>query len=210
MAAWLLTAAVVTGCGSEVASREEVLTDLVDQAIVPAYERMATSARGLEHAAAALCDAVQSGASPDDALAGLDEARAALSDSVARWSVTEAMWLGPVMERRSWAVIDWPVNADEIEALIADGEPIDAERLAMRIGADQRGLRAVEHILGTAADTRRHRNSRHRHHRHGHSRRHRHRHHRHGHSRHRRWDSRRFERPASLRLPDGCHRGDSR
>jgi predicted lipoprotein len=58
------------------------------------------------------------------------------------------MWVGPVMERRSWAVIDWPIVVDEIEALIADpATELDPDWLARHIGADQRGLGAVEYIL---------------------------------------------------------------
>ena len=162
LAAWTLTAATMAGCGSSdnyngnnsdssSISRGDALTDLAAEAIVPAYERMATSARGLQRAAEALCDATQSGTSRDIVQARLDKARAALADTLTHWSFLEAMWTGPVMHRRSWAVIDWPVDTEEIETLIADSEPIDTERLALRIGADQRGLRAVEHILSTAA-----------------------------------------------------------
>ena len=155
LVAWMLAAVTTVGCGSGdgngSVSRGDVLTDLAAEAIVPAYERMTTSAHGLLQTAEALCDAARSGIPLDTVLVRLGEARAALADTLARWSFLEAMWTGPVMDRRSWAVIDWPVDTDEIEALIADGEPIDIERLALRIGADQRGLRAVEHILGIAA-----------------------------------------------------------
>ena len=87
--------------------------------------------------------------SPD----ALRDARDALVDARAVWSYSEPMWVGPVMERRSWAVIDWPIVTDEIEELIADTSiELDNERLSRRIGADQRGLGAVEYILGDPAD----------------------------------------------------------
>ena len=151
---WLVVATAAGGCsGSATVSRSEVLADLARDTISPAYEHMATSARDLQHAAEALCEAVQSDASSDDALSRLDDTRDALSDSLAQWSFLEAMWVGPVMDRRSWSVIDWPVDTSEIETLIADDEPIDLDRLSFRIGADQRGLRAVDHILNSTTTT---------------------------------------------------------
>ena len=109
--------------------------------IVPAYERLAVSTEALAGATAELCSTLN-----PDALAA---ARRALEQARADWSYSEAVWVGPVMERRSWAVIDWPVSAAEIEELIADSSvEIDYDRLARRIGADQRGLGAVDYLLG--------------------------------------------------------------
>lgn len=129
------------GCGAGTPDRAEVLEDLADEVIVPAYERLAVSTEALAGATAELCS------TPDpDALAA---ARRALEQARADWSYSEAVWVGPVMERRSWAVIDWPISAAEIEELIADSSvEIDYDRLARRIGADQRGLGAVDYLLG--------------------------------------------------------------
>ena len=129
------------GCGTGTPDRAEVLEDLADEVIVPAYERLAVSTEALAGATAELCSSLD-----PDALAA---ARRALEQARADWSYSEAVWVGPVMERRSWAVIDWPVSAAEIEELIADSSvEIDYDRLARRIGADQRGLGAVDYLLG--------------------------------------------------------------
>ena len=129
------------GCGAGTPDRAEVLEDLADEVIVPAYERLAVSTEALAGATAELCSTLD-----PDALA---TARRALEQARADWSYSEAVWVGPVMERRSWAVIDWPISAAEIEELIADSSvEIDYDRLARRIGADQRGLGAVDYLLG--------------------------------------------------------------
>lgn len=134
-------AAAAAGCGAGTPGRADVLGDLADEVIVPAYERLATSTEALAAAAAELCSTLD----PDD----LAAARRALEEARADWSYSEAMWVGPVMERRSWAVIDWPISPAEIEDLIADtAVEIDYDRLARRIGADQRGLGAVDYLLG--------------------------------------------------------------
>ncbi len=136
---------VAAGCGGGPPARGDVLADLVDDAMVPAYELLAAETAELAAATTGLCDAL----TPSDLVA----ARGALVDARAVWSYTEPMWVGPVMERRSWAVVDWPIARDEIEALIADTTiELDAERLGRRIGADQRGLGAVEYILGRSGD----------------------------------------------------------
>ena len=134
-------AATAAGCGAGTPDRADVLGDLADEVIAPAYERLAASTEALAGATAELCSTLD----PDDWAA----ASRALEESRADWSYSEAMWVGPVMERRSWAVIDWPISPAEIEDLIADtAVEIDYDRLARRIGADQRGLGAVDYLLG--------------------------------------------------------------
>ena len=121
--------------------RAEVLAALGEAAIVPAYETFATAGADLDAAATSLC------AGPDGA--GVERAAAALAGARAAWKRSEAMWLGPVMDRRSPGVVDWPVDPDGIEEVVGDGEPLDEERIRSQLGADQRGLGAVELVLGT-------------------------------------------------------------
>ena len=133
------------GCGAGEPSRSDVLADLADQTIVRAYQQFAADASALQDAIEVLC-------SEPTGTAVID-ARVALGSARRSWSFSEAMWVGPVMERRSWAVIRWPVAADEIEALIADQSLVlDVDRLANRIGADQRGLGALEYMLHSSDD----------------------------------------------------------
>ena len=137
-AACLLLAAA---CGSG-PDRPSVLADLANEAIIPAYQQFDAAAADLHAAAERLCDA------PSEA--ALTDARRALAEARGTWSFSEAMWVGPVMDRRSWAVVRWPIAVDEIEELIADASlGLDRDRIANRIGADQRGLGAVEHTLHT-------------------------------------------------------------
>ncbi len=136
----------LSSCGEDAPDRAEVLTELADNTIVPSLEALVADTDELETATMALCE------SPS--IATLDAAHAALAEARGTWSVSEAMWVGPVMERRSWAVIDWPIDAADVEALIADESvELDIERLSRRIAADQRGMGAIEYILGSPADT---------------------------------------------------------
>ena len=133
------------GCGAGQPSRSDVLADLADQTIVPAYQQF-------EEDASALRDAVEVLCSEPTGTAVID-ARVALGSARRSWSFSEAMQVGPVMERRSWAVVRWPVAVDEIEALIADRSLVlDIDRLSNRIGADQRGLGALEYMLHVGGD----------------------------------------------------------
>ncbi|WP_420444638.1 imelysin family protein [Candidatus Poriferisodalis sp.] len=64
------------------------------------------------------------------------------------WSYTAAMQIDSVTERRSWAVIDWPISTDDITSLLLDeSKDLTPERIGKRSGADQRGLGAAEHLL---------------------------------------------------------------
>ena len=130
-------------CGSpEPPSRPEVLAALADEAIIPAYEDARQALGDLARASQQLC------AAPDEARHA--DARLALAVARRSWKATEAMWVGPVMDRRSWALIDWPPNEDEIRELIDDisGPVIDAGYVQQYVGADQRGLGTAELLLG--------------------------------------------------------------
>ena len=130
---------LATACGGG-PDRPGVLADLADEIVIPAYEKFQADAGALSTAANRLCSDPSDGA--------LSDARAALTGARSSWSYLESMRVGPVMDRRSWAVVRWPIAVDEIEDLISDPSiELDRDRLANRIGADQRGLGAVEHVL---------------------------------------------------------------
>ena len=170
--AGIVLVAGIAACGDSSPSREDVLSDLADEVIVPAYEDFLQASTGLADAVNDLC-AIVSGASSastatDDmtdsatssqaanteasataegSLSSVYDALAATRDS---WSFSEAMWVGPVMDRRSRALIDWEIDAEQIDARIADTSfALTAENLATRVGADERGLGAAEYILGS-------------------------------------------------------------
>lgn len=128
------------GCSDSPPERSEVLADLADQVIIPAYEQFELDAKALHNSVVDLC------ASPDEE--SLSQARDTLKKTRSSWSHLEAMGVGPAMDRRSRAVVRWPVAVDEIEQLIADEAVVlDFDRFANRVGADQRGLGAVEYLL---------------------------------------------------------------
>jgi uncharacterized protein len=133
--------AVGNGCGSDAPDRSEVVGVLADSVAVSAYRQFAGLVAELSTATTQLCD--------EPSAADLADARTVLADARSEWRQTEAVWVGPVMDRRSWALIDWPIAPDDIDALLADGSvgPLDASFLASRVGATQRGLGAIEYIL---------------------------------------------------------------
>lgn len=142
-------ALVASACGSAPPDRSEVLGDLARAGIVVAYERAADAALELRHAVGGLCGG--GSAEPRD----LTEALEVLARTRSAWLRTEAVWVGPVMERRSWALVDWPVDVDGIEqAIVDESVSTDAEDLATRVGADMRGLRTVEYLLGPVGNER--------------------------------------------------------
>lgn len=133
-------ALLASACGSADADRGDALESAAMQTIVAAYEGFAADAGALDEAAVGFC--------ADPSLESMSAVGSATADAHASWAFTESMWIGPVMDRRSWAVIDWPIAEDEIDELLADTTiDLDAERIGQRIGADQRGLGAIEHLL---------------------------------------------------------------
>jgi uncharacterized protein len=132
----------VTSCGGDDGpDRAEVIGALADSVAVPTFQQFASLAVELHDSTTKLCQA--------PSMATVVDARTALADTRVIWRRSEAVWVGPVMERRSWSLIDWPVAADDIEALLADTDmgPLDAAFLATSVGAPLRGLGAMEYIL---------------------------------------------------------------
>jgi uncharacterized protein len=130
------------GCGGDDGpDRAEVIVALADSIAIPAFQQFASLAGELHLSTSQLC------ASPS--MATLVDARTVLADTRVVWRRSEAVWVGPVMDRRSWSLIDWPVEPDAIEALLADTTmgPLDAQFLATSVGAPVRGLGAIEYLL---------------------------------------------------------------
>ena len=146
--AGMLLATVAAACGDSPPSRQDVLGDLTDEVIIPAYDSFLTASSSLAEAVSDLCLLLSS--SDTSAEGALNSVYDALEASRSDWSFSEAMWVGPVMERRSRAVIDWDIDAEQIEVRIADTSfAMTADNLATRVGADERGLSAVEYVVGS-------------------------------------------------------------
>ena len=145
--AGVLLATVVAACGDSPPSRQDVLGDLADEVIIPAYDNFLNSSSSLAESVSNLCLTLSGSDATEGALSSVHDA---LEAARANWSFSEAMWVGPVMERRSRAVIDWDIDAEQIEARIADTSfALTADNLAGRVGADERGLSAVEYVVGS-------------------------------------------------------------
>ena len=133
-------AILMAACTSEAPSDQEVLTSLTDEVVVPAYQAVASDTAWLDHEVKKLCEG------PTDSL--LEAARQAWRSARESWMRSEAMWFGPVMDRRSLGLVDWsPTDASGVESLIAEETPIPVEALRDAVSSNRRGFGAIEHIL---------------------------------------------------------------
>ena len=121
-------------------SRQQVLTSLSDDLIVPRYQEVAREMDGLNVALVNLC------ANPGAET--LATARTAWREARAPWMRSQAMWFGPVMDRRSRSLVDWsPVDPERIEATLAKRESVSANDVREFFGSTQRGLGAIEYMI---------------------------------------------------------------
>lgn len=131
----------MVGCAQQPPpTKQEVLTSLADDLITPRFQQVAQEMADLSVALAALCD---NGGSSE-----LDAARAAWREARVPWMRSQAMWFGPVMDRRSRSVVDWwPVDPERIEKLLAERETIATGDVREFFASTQRGLGAIEYVL---------------------------------------------------------------
>ena len=136
----LLTVAALIACApANAPAHEDVLTSATTNLILPRYEALAAAMNNLNATAGTLCAA--------PAQSALDDVRQAWRDARAQWLRSQALWFGPVMERRSRSLVDWaPVEPDAIEERIQGGAiaPSDAREF---LPSTQRGLGAIEYLL---------------------------------------------------------------
>jgi predicted lipoprotein len=134
-------AMLTSACGGdEEVDRRAVLASLADAVFVPHFQALADDGGALD---ATLRDLVAR-RSPE----ALADARAAWRAARSAWTRTEAMWFGPVMDRRSRSLLGWwPIDTDRINAAIAERETVTAMDVGERFASTQRGLGAVEYLL---------------------------------------------------------------
>lgn len=137
----LVCAVAVSACGDDGPSRADVLGSYADDVAKPAYDAFAAAAGDLAARVAAACDDPTT-EQVDGALDDVDALRLA-------WMRTRAMSSGPAMDRRSDALIDWPIRAADVETFVASAEPgsITPEVVAKNVGADTRGLTALRFVF---------------------------------------------------------------
>ena len=121
-------------------SRSEVLVSATDTLIVPRFREVARKMGALQTSLNKLCD------SPSRER--LDEARDAWRQARVPWMRSQAIWFGPVMDRRSRSYVDWaPIEPERIERMLEKRDSVDAEYLREFLASTQRGLGAVEYVL---------------------------------------------------------------
>ena len=130
---------LLAACGSDGASREEVLIGIADGVAVPAYEALARDAAQLQRDTASLCGAPSA--------ASLEAARQSWRAARASWMQSEAVHFGPVMDRRSVRLVDWsPTDVEAIDESLAAG-PVPVQDIREVVGSNLRGFGAVEYLL---------------------------------------------------------------
>lgn len=135
-----LAALLAAACGGGGPSRTEVVTTIATDVATPQFEQLSADTATLAGAASALC------AAPSADL--VEGARTAWRDTRVTWMHSAAVWFGPVMDRRSRSLIDWPeVDAGRIEEAIAARDSVTTEDVRQFFAATQRGLGAAEHLL---------------------------------------------------------------
>jgi len=139
----LACAVVASACSDDGTSRADVLGAYAVDVALPGYEEFAGEAGELAAAVAAECD----DPSPEDAAGLIDDVDSLRLD----WMRLRAMSTGPVMDRRSDALVDWPIRVADIETFVEATEPgsITPEVVAKNVGADTRGLTALRFVLAS-------------------------------------------------------------
>ena len=132
---------LLSGCGSSSGPLDrDVLISLTDEVIVPAYQGLTSEAAGLKQSIDTLCNAPNS--------VSLETARQSWRAARGAWMRTEAMWFGPVMDRRSTSLLDWsPTDTSGIDRLLAEGAPAATEEVRNVLGSNRRGFGAIEYLL---------------------------------------------------------------
>ena len=142
IATLLLSLIGAFGClaGDPPPTRQEVLVSATDDLIVPRFRELAQEMGVLQTSLKVLCD------SPTQQR--LDVAREAWRNARTPWMRSQAMWFGPIMDRRSRSYVDWaPIEPERIENMLHKRDSIDAEYLREFLASTQRGLGAVEYVL---------------------------------------------------------------
>ena len=131
---------LVVGCGSSGPDETEVLISLTDQVIVPTYQMASDDAQVLSAALDDLCSAPST--------ESLQAARRAWRVARVSWLRSQAMGFGPVMDRRSVALVDWPtISRERIDAMLAKNPNITDDEVRNVLASTQRGFGAVEYLL---------------------------------------------------------------
>ena len=126
--------------GAAAPSKQEVIASLTDGLILPRFRSVAEEMSNAQAALHALCS--------DPSLDTLADARTAWRVARAEWLRSQAIWFGPVMDRRSRSLVDWaPVDPERIEKSLSKRETVTANDVREFLGATQRGMGAIEYVV---------------------------------------------------------------
>jgi predicted lipoprotein len=124
--------------------RQQVLAELVRVVALPDHEELEAGSSKL---AAALGDAARAPTAES-----VTAARGAWRTTRALWRRTNAYGIGPAEDLGlTSGIIDEPTDAARLERLLAAATPLDATAVRS-LGANQRGLLAIEYLLFEPAD----------------------------------------------------------
>ena len=128
------------GCGPGGPEEEAVLASLTDLIIVPGYTELARESGDLGSALTTLCSSLDE--------KSIESARESWRDVRQVWTRSQATWFGPVMDRRTVGLVDWPeVEPDRIESVLSERPGLSVDDVRYTLSSSQRGLGAVEYLV---------------------------------------------------------------
>ena len=136
----LIALAIACNQGGETPGEDEVLISLTDLIIVPGYESVAAETGEMRAALDTLC------ANPSEET--LAAAQQTWRDTRVPWMRSEATWMGPVMDRRSLGIMDWPlVEPERIENMLENTPATTPDDIRFTLSSTQRGMGAIEYLI---------------------------------------------------------------
>jgi predicted lipoprotein len=140
----LADAVLASGCTSKPRTRQDVLRSLVLEVVLPSTQAVVQTSNVLGRALAALQ------ANPNDET--LNTSRSAWSDAVVAWKRARCFRNGPIVETNALLrATFWPVRAPALDSTLKSDAALNADFVG-ELGADVRGLYALERLLFPVAD----------------------------------------------------------
>jgi predicted lipoprotein len=119
--------------------RQAVVTEVVEQVIGPNLRAAPDAADAAVLSAEQYCTAP----TPASLAAAVD----AVDGGIAAYERLDPIDMGPIMVNRTDGQVTYPVDAERVEELIAQGPPTDVLTVNERTASSTRGLTTAEHLL---------------------------------------------------------------
>jgi predicted lipoprotein len=153
LAAVAVAAVVFAACSGDVGpSRAETVEPITGVAVPERFADWSAESAALVDELGAACVDIGGEAMADQQLVDA----ALVQADVVRfgWAELEPFWFGPAADRRSKYLVDWEIAPAEVDTVVNGADPIDAASVRDVIGADQRGLEAIEYLFAGPVDGR--------------------------------------------------------